>query len=208
MAVAIIGGTITSTLLTLLVVPSFYDRIEICRDRAVAKFRRRVGALAPGGGVPADARRGGADAAGSQGGVALAEAGWGEGVADDQRPARPGGVMPHTQERASPSCRRTSGTLRGHAARFEPRDFVAPYSSTGAHAGESRSSSGLRPAARDLNPQQPSSSRVRYAPQEEVIAQHEALRPTLGEAVVDAALAVWRGVLPRQDRAGSAQVTQ
>jgi HAE1 family hydrophobic/amphiphilic exporter-1 len=41
MAVAIIGGTITSTLLTLLVIPSFYDSIEISRDRAVAKFRRR-----------------------------------------------------------------------------------------------------------------------------------------------------------------------
>jgi HAE1 family hydrophobic/amphiphilic exporter-1 len=41
MAVAIIGGTITSTLLTLLVIPSFYDSIEIWRDRAVAKYRRR-----------------------------------------------------------------------------------------------------------------------------------------------------------------------
>lgn len=42
MAVAIIGGTITSTLLTLLVVPSFYDSIEHSRDRLVAKFRRRA----------------------------------------------------------------------------------------------------------------------------------------------------------------------
>ncbi|MGZ5100851.1 MAG: efflux RND transporter permease subunit [Usitatibacter sp.] len=42
MAVAIIGGTITSTLLTLLVVPTFYDSIEISRDRAIAKFRRRA----------------------------------------------------------------------------------------------------------------------------------------------------------------------
>src|SRR6187551_593781 len=41
MAVAIIGGTITSTLLTLLVVPTFYDSIEISRDRAFAKFRWR-----------------------------------------------------------------------------------------------------------------------------------------------------------------------
>jgi len=41
MAVAIIGGTITSTLLTLLVVPSFYDSIEIAKDRMFAKFRRR-----------------------------------------------------------------------------------------------------------------------------------------------------------------------
>ena len=42
MAVAIIGGTITSTVLTLLVVPSFYDSIEIARDSALAKFRRRA----------------------------------------------------------------------------------------------------------------------------------------------------------------------
>ena len=41
MAVAIIGGTITSTLLTLLVIPSFYDSIEIARDRAIAKFHAR-----------------------------------------------------------------------------------------------------------------------------------------------------------------------
>jgi hydrophobe/amphiphile efflux-1 (HAE1) family protein len=42
MAIAIIGGTITATLLTLLIVPSFYDSIEISRDRAVAKFQRRA----------------------------------------------------------------------------------------------------------------------------------------------------------------------
>jgi hypothetical protein len=42
MAVAIIGGTITSTLLTLLVIPTFYDSIEIARDRMVAKFQRRA----------------------------------------------------------------------------------------------------------------------------------------------------------------------
>ena len=41
MAVAIIGGTITSTFLTLLVIPSFYDSIETSRDRAIAKFQRR-----------------------------------------------------------------------------------------------------------------------------------------------------------------------
>jgi HAE1 family hydrophobic/amphiphilic exporter-1 len=41
MAVAIIGGTITSTFLTLLVIPSFYDSIEIARDRFVGLFRRR-----------------------------------------------------------------------------------------------------------------------------------------------------------------------
>jgi HAE1 family hydrophobic/amphiphilic exporter-1 len=42
MAVAIIGGVITSTFLTLLVIPSFYDSIETSRDRAVAKFHRRA----------------------------------------------------------------------------------------------------------------------------------------------------------------------
>ncbi|NEX61020.1 efflux RND transporter permease subunit [Noviherbaspirillum galbum] len=42
LAVAIIGGTITSTLLTLLVVPTFYDSIEIAHDRMVAKFKRRA----------------------------------------------------------------------------------------------------------------------------------------------------------------------
>jgi HAE1 family hydrophobic/amphiphilic exporter-1 len=42
MAVAIIGGTITSTLLTLLVIPSFYDSIEIARDGALAKFQARA----------------------------------------------------------------------------------------------------------------------------------------------------------------------
>jgi hypothetical protein len=42
MAVAIIGGTIVSTLLTLLVVPSFYDSIEISRERAALKFNARA----------------------------------------------------------------------------------------------------------------------------------------------------------------------
>ena len=41
LAIAIIGGTITSTVLTLLVVPTFYDSIEIASDRAVAKFKAR-----------------------------------------------------------------------------------------------------------------------------------------------------------------------
>ena len=40
MAVAIIGGTITSTLLTLLVVPTWYDSIEIMRERWVGRLRR------------------------------------------------------------------------------------------------------------------------------------------------------------------------
>ena len=42
MAIAIIGGTITSTILTLLVVPTFYDSIEIARDRVIAKFQLRA----------------------------------------------------------------------------------------------------------------------------------------------------------------------
>lgn len=41
MAVSIIGGTITSTFLTLLMVPSFYDSIEIMRDHLGLKFARR-----------------------------------------------------------------------------------------------------------------------------------------------------------------------
>ncbi len=41
LAIAIIGGTITSTVLTLLVVPTFYDSIEISRDRMLAKFKAR-----------------------------------------------------------------------------------------------------------------------------------------------------------------------
>jgi len=41
MAVSIIGGVITSTLLTLLVIPSFYDSIEISRERALAKYQAR-----------------------------------------------------------------------------------------------------------------------------------------------------------------------
>lgn len=42
MAVAIIGGVMVSTLLTLLVVPSFYDSIEINRERARLKFNARA----------------------------------------------------------------------------------------------------------------------------------------------------------------------
>jgi multidrug efflux pump subunit AcrB len=41
MATAIIGGTITSTILTLLVVPSFYDSIELTREA----WGRRLKAL-------------------------------------------------------------------------------------------------------------------------------------------------------------------
>jgi hypothetical protein len=43
LAIAIIGGTITATMLTLLVVPAFYDSIEIAAERMLAKFRRRLG---------------------------------------------------------------------------------------------------------------------------------------------------------------------
>jgi HAE1 family hydrophobic/amphiphilic exporter-1 len=41
MAVTIIGGTITSTMLTLLVIPCFYDSIEMMRERMAVKFHRR-----------------------------------------------------------------------------------------------------------------------------------------------------------------------
>jgi hydrophobe/amphiphile efflux-1 (HAE1) family protein len=41
LAVAIIGGTITSTFLTLLVVPTFYDSIEFARERMGRKYRAR-----------------------------------------------------------------------------------------------------------------------------------------------------------------------
>ena len=41
MAVTIIGGTITSTMLTLLVIPCFYDSIEMMAVRCAEKFHRR-----------------------------------------------------------------------------------------------------------------------------------------------------------------------
>ena len=41
MATAIIGGTITSTILTLLIIPSFYDSIELTREA----WGRRLKAL-------------------------------------------------------------------------------------------------------------------------------------------------------------------
>ncbi len=46
LAVAIIGGTITSTLLTLLVIPTFYDSIETARDKMFAKFQLRCATMA------------------------------------------------------------------------------------------------------------------------------------------------------------------
>ena len=52
MAVTIIGGTITSTLLTLLVIPCFYDSIEMMRERAIESFHRRATRMsAVGGGL-------------------------------------------------------------------------------------------------------------------------------------------------------------
>ena len=47
MAVAIIGGVLTSTALTLLVIPSFYDSIEIASERAKLKFRARAALVNP-----------------------------------------------------------------------------------------------------------------------------------------------------------------
>jgi len=47
MAVAIIGGTLVSTLLTLLVVPSLYDSVEINRARCGIKFRARTALYNP-----------------------------------------------------------------------------------------------------------------------------------------------------------------
>jgi HAE1 family hydrophobic/amphiphilic exporter-1 len=46
LGIAIIGGMITSTVLTLLVVPTFYDSIQTRGDRIVAWFRRRTGIAA------------------------------------------------------------------------------------------------------------------------------------------------------------------
>jgi len=51
MAVTIIGGTITSTMLTLLVIPCFYDSIEMMRERLVLKFRRRSERFSAAGGL-------------------------------------------------------------------------------------------------------------------------------------------------------------
>lgn len=42
LAVAIIGGTITSTILTLLMIPTFYDSVETLREKIVARFHRRT----------------------------------------------------------------------------------------------------------------------------------------------------------------------
>ncbi|MBU1308958.1 MAG: efflux RND transporter permease subunit, partial [Gammaproteobacteria bacterium] len=41
LGIAVIGGTITSTVLTLLVVPTFYDSLESIKRRIKARWRRR-----------------------------------------------------------------------------------------------------------------------------------------------------------------------
>jgi HAE1 family hydrophobic/amphiphilic exporter-1 len=46
LAIAIIGGTITSTILTLLVIPAFYDGIQIGHDAFMRGFRRLTGQAA------------------------------------------------------------------------------------------------------------------------------------------------------------------
>jgi HAE1 family hydrophobic/amphiphilic exporter-1 len=50
MGVAIIGGVITSTLLTLLVIPSFYDSIEIWREKSMHLVARLRGHASPAAG--------------------------------------------------------------------------------------------------------------------------------------------------------------
>jgi len=49
LGIAIIGGMITSTVLTLLVVPTFYDSIQTRGDRILAWFKRRahIGEVVP-----------------------------------------------------------------------------------------------------------------------------------------------------------------
>lgn len=44
LGIAVIGGTITSTVLTLLVVPTFYDSLESMKRKIKARWRRRFGA--------------------------------------------------------------------------------------------------------------------------------------------------------------------
>ena len=45
LGIAVIGGTITSTVLTLLVVPTFYDSLESMKRWIKARWRRRFGAV-------------------------------------------------------------------------------------------------------------------------------------------------------------------
>ena len=51
MAVTIIGGTITSTMLTLLVIPCFYDSIEMMRERMLMRLSRRAERFTAAGAV-------------------------------------------------------------------------------------------------------------------------------------------------------------
>ena len=44
---AVIGGTITSTILTLFVIPTVYEILDDWREKLGARFRRRAGAHAP-----------------------------------------------------------------------------------------------------------------------------------------------------------------
>jgi HAE1 family hydrophobic/amphiphilic exporter-1 len=55
LGVAVIGGTVTSTLLTLLVIPTVYEILDEIRHGLLARFRRVVPA-AHGDGVPSAAR--------------------------------------------------------------------------------------------------------------------------------------------------------
>ena len=48
LGIAVIGGTITSTVLTLLVVPTFYDSLETIKRRIKARFKRRKAGVAHG----------------------------------------------------------------------------------------------------------------------------------------------------------------
>jgi len=47
LATVVIGGIISSTVLTLLVIPTFYDSIEISRERMIAKFHWREERMNP-----------------------------------------------------------------------------------------------------------------------------------------------------------------
>jgi hydrophobic/amphiphilic exporter-1 (mainly G- bacteria), HAE1 family len=49
----VIGGVITSTLLTLLVIPTVYEILDNFREWALGKFRRRVGHGAQAAASPA-----------------------------------------------------------------------------------------------------------------------------------------------------------
>jgi len=48
LGIAVIGGVITSTLLTLLVIPTVYETLADARDWLAGKLRRRVPAAEPG----------------------------------------------------------------------------------------------------------------------------------------------------------------